>query len=98
MRPDRVIVGEVRGAEVVDMLLALGSGHTGSWSTIHSASAGDTVDRLVALVLRHHHQWSPQAAHELVVSAIHAVVHMERTPAGRRTITDIVHLRETRAE
>lgn len=90
MRPDRLIVGEVRGAEVIDMLLALGSGHTGSWSTIHAASAVDTVDRIVALVTRHHHRWSIDDARRLVESAIDAVVHVERLPGGRRTITDIV--------
>jgi len=92
MRPDRVIVGEVRGAEVVDMLLALGSGHTGSWSTIHAASAIDTIDRLVALVLRHHRQWSVEDARSLVATAVDAVVHVERTAGGRRRITDIHHV------
>ena len=92
MRPDRLIVGEVRGAEVIDMLLALGSGHTGSWSTIHAASADETVDRVVALVSRHHPRWSGDDARHLVTSAIDAVVHVERTPAGRRTITGVVHL------
>lgn len=93
MRPDRLIVGEVRGAEVVDMVLALGSGHTGCWSTLHAASAADTAERLVALLLRHHHQWSASDARSLVASAIDTVVHVSRTPGGRRAITDIVHVR-----
>lgn len=96
MRPDRLIVGEVRGAEVIDMLLALGSGHTGSWSTIHASSAVDTVDRVVTLVLRHHPHWAVDDARHLVTSAIDAVVHVERTGPGRRTITDIVHLQGSR--
>ena len=92
MRPDRLIVGEVRGAETVDMLLALGSGHSGSWSTVHAPSAHDTLDRLTMLLVRHHPQWSADDARRLVMTAVHAVVHVARTPAGRRRITDIVRL------
>ena len=95
MRPDRLLVGEVRGQEVVDMLLALSSGHRGSWTTVHSTSAQDTVNRLVSLVLRHHPQWSRSSAHELVTTAIGAVVHLERLPHGQRQISDVVVLTET---
>lgn len=94
MRPDRLIVGEVRGKEVVDMLLALSSGHTGSWTTVHATSADDTVARLTSLLLRHHPQWSHASAHELVTNAIDAVVHVERMPNGQRMITDVLHLKE----
>lgn len=92
MRPDRLLVGEVRGQEVVDMLLALSSGHTGSWTTVHSSSAQDTVSRLVSLLLRHHPQWSRSSAHDLVTTAIGAVVHLERLPNGQRHISDVVVL------
>lgn len=92
LRPDRLIVGEVRGAEAIDMLLALGSGHVGSWSTLHASSAADTVERLVALLLRHHPGWSTHDAERLVTGAVHAVVHVARLPTGRRSITAIEHL------
>lgn len=92
MRPDRLLVGEVRGQEVVDMLLALSSGHTGSWTTVHATSAQDTVNRLVSLVLRHHPQWSRSSAHDLVTTAIDTVIHLERLPHGARHISDVVHL------
>lgn len=93
MRPDRLIVGEVRGQEVVDMLLALSSGHSGSWTTVHSSSARDTVERLVSLLLRHHHQWSKCDAHDLVKQAVTAVIHVQRLPHGQRLISDVVHLK-----
>ena len=92
MRPDRLLVGEVRGHEVVDMLLALSSGHTGSWTTVHSVSAADTVNRLVSLLLRHHPQWSRLSAHDLVTTAIGAVIHLERLPHGQRHIAEVVDL------
>ena len=92
MRPDRLLVGEVRGKEVVDMLLALSSGHTGSWTTVHAMSATDTVSRLTSLLMRHHPQWARESAHELVISAVNAVIHVERLPNGQRIISDVLHL------
>lgn len=92
MRPDRVIVGEVRGPEVVDMLLALSSGHSGSWSTVHAPSAARTTDRLVSLVQRHHPQWTHRDADRLVRGALNAVIHITRLPTGKRVITDVLAL------
>ena len=94
MRPDRLVVGEVRGTEVVDMLLALSSGHSGSWTTVHASSANHTTQRLVSLVLRHHPQWTQRDATELVHSAVTAVVHITRLANGRRTITAVRSLEE----
>jgi pilus assembly protein CpaF len=94
MRPDRLIVGEVRGKEVVDMLLALSSGHTGSWTTVHAVTAVDTVRRLASLLLRHHPHWTTDSAQELVLSAIDAVVHLERLPDGQRVISDVLLLNQ----
>ncbi|MGA0117820.1 MAG: CpaF family protein [Ilumatobacteraceae bacterium] len=90
MRPDRLIVGEVRGEEVVDMLLALSSGHTGSWTSVHAVSADHTVARLASLLQRHHPQWSRATSIDLVTSAIDAVIHLERLPHGRRFISDVL--------
>jgi len=92
LRPDRLIVGEVRGAEAIDMLLALTTGHRGSWATVHATSARDTLSRLAAMITRDSPQWSHQQALELAVSAIDAIVYIERLPSGRRQIAEILHV------
>lgn len=93
LRPDRLVVGEVRGAEAIDMLSALGTGHRGCWSTVHALSADDTVDRLVSMVMRDAPQWSATHVREMVHTAIDAVVHVRRGPDGRRSISAIKDLR-----
>ena len=92
LRPDRLIVGEVRGAEAIDMLLALSSGHRGCWSTVHSSSASETISRLSALVLRDSPQWSSRQSLQIIHGAIDAVIHVERTSSHRRRICDIIQL------
>lgn len=92
LRPDRLIVGEVRGAEAVDMLLALTSGHRGSWATVHAASATDTIQRLSDIMIRDSPQWSHQHAIDLVLSAVDVIVHIQRHANGRRGISEIVRL------
>ena len=90
MRPDRLIVGEVRGPEVIDMLLALSSGHTGCWSTAHATNALDTTNRLATMVVRGGSQWSMEQALLMVTSSVDAVIHVARTDTRRRRITQIV--------
>jgi len=97
LRPDRLIVGEVRGAEAIDMLMALTTGHRGSWATVHATSARDTLSRLAAMITRDSPQWSPQQALELAQSAIDAVVYIERLPSGRRQIAEILHVSKNSA-
>jgi len=92
LRPDRLMVGEVRGAEVIDMLLALSSGHRGCWSTVHSSSASGTISRLSALVLRDSPQWSSQQSIQIIHSAIDVIIHVERPSSHRRHICDIIQL------
>jgi pilus assembly protein CpaF len=92
LRPDRLIVGEVRGAEAIDMLMALTTGHRGSWATVHATSARDTLSRLAAMITRDSPQWSHQQALELAGTAIDAVVYIERLPSGRRQIAEILHV------
>ena len=92
LRPDRLIVGEVRGAEVVDMLLALSSGHRGCWSTVHATSAADTLERLSSMVLRDSPQWTHRQAMRIIHSAIGAVVHIHRTAIRKRAIADIIRI------
>jgi pilus assembly protein CpaF len=92
LRPDRLIVGEVRGAEAIDMLMALTTGHRGSWATVHATSARDTLSRLAAMITRDSAQWSHQQAIDLASAAIDAVVYLERSPSGRRHIAEILHV------
>jgi pilus assembly protein CpaF len=95
LRPDRLVVGEVRGGEVVDMLLALSSGHRGCWSTVHANSATETVDRLAAMVLRDSPQWSHDQAVSTIHSAVGAFVFVKRVSARRRSIVEIVRCSES---
>lgn len=92
LRPDRLIVGEVRGAEAIDMLLALTSGHRGSWATVHATSAMDTMQRLATIMIRDSPQWSQRQAYDLASHAVDAIVHIQRQPNGRRNISEIVQL------
>ena len=92
LRPDRLVVGEVRGAEAIDMLLAMSSGHRGCWATVHANSARDAVQRLTSIVLRDAPQWTSHSVHSLVRSAIDVVVHVERLQQRRRVV-EIVDLR-----
>lgn len=86
MRPDRVVVGEVRGAEVVDLLAALNTGHEGGCGTIHANSVGDVPSRIEGLALA---AGLPRAAvHSQLGSALDAVVHLDRR-AGRRQLRAI---------
>ena len=95
LRPDRLVVGEVRGAEVVDMLLALTSGHQGCWSTVHANSAIETIDRLAAMVLRDSPQWSHDQAVSTIHSAVGAIVFVKRVSVRRRSIVEIVRCSES---
>ena len=90
LRPDRLLVGEVRGAEAVDMLLALSSGHRGCWSTVHSVSALQTQRRITSIVLRNSPQWTAPQVDELFNQAVDAIVHVSRSPQRRRRINSIV--------
>lgn len=89
MRPDRLIVGEVRGAEALDMVQALNTGHGGSMSTVHANSAADAVRRLESMVCMAGDGVSVAMAADLVAAAIDLVVHLDRLPDGRRAIVDV---------
>ena len=95
LRPDRLVIGEVRGSEVVDMLLALSSGHRGCWSTVHANSAKETVDRLAAMVLRDSPQWSHDQAVSTIHSGVGAIVFVQRVSTRRRSIVEIVRCSES---
>jgi pilus assembly protein CpaF len=84
MRPDRIIVGEVRGAESMDMLQAMNTGHPGSMSTIHANSARDALSRLEVMVSMGAMAISERALRSLTASAINIIVHLARLPDGKR--------------
>lgn len=84
MRPDRIIVGEARGAEVIDMLQAMNTGHPGSMSTIHANSPQDAFARMEVMLSMGASQFSEMAMRSLVASAIHIIVQLDRLPDGKR--------------
>nr|MBO2508533.1 hypothetical protein [Bacillota bacterium] len=84
MRPDRIIIGEVRGAEAFDLVQALNTGHAGSLSTIHANSARDALTRFAAMILMAPDRVPYDLAHRLVAATIDGVVHLERDVTGRR--------------
>jgi pilus assembly protein CpaF len=89
MRPDRIVVGEVRGGEALDMLQAMNTGHEGSMTTVHSNSPRDTLSRLETLVLMAGMDLPLRAIREQIASAIHLIVHQERMKDGSRKVTYI---------
>ena len=82
LRPDRLVVGEVRGAEVLGLVQALNTGHDGSWSTCHANSALDALHRLETLVVQAAPAWPLRAVRDHLVRCIDVVVHVERTAGG----------------
>ena len=89
MRPDRIIVGEVRGKEAFDMLQAMNTGHTGSLTTMHANSPLDALNRLETMILMAGMEIPIKAIREYIENAINLVVHVERLGDGRRKVTNI---------
>ncbi len=89
MRPDRIIVGEVRGGEALDMLQAMNTGHEGSLSTLHANTPRDALSRLETMVLMAGLDLPVRAIREQIASALDLVVHLTRLRDGSRRITDI---------
>jgi pilus assembly protein CpaF len=92
-RPDRVLVGEVRGAEAFDLLQALNTGHLGSLSTIHANSAEQALTRLAHCVLTANVGLPHRSTREAIALAIHLVVHVARV-AGQRRVTQVMTVRD----
>lgn len=92
MRPDRIIVGESRGAEVLDMLQAMNTGHSGSMSTIHANSASDALTRLEVMISLSGFNAPGDLLRRMIGSAIDLIVHITRLDDGRRTVSQICEL------
>src|SRR5689334_2837886 len=89
MRPDRIIVGEVRGAEAFDMLQAMNTGHDGSISTIHANSTRDALVRVENMVLMGHFNLPVHAIRSQIVGALDLIIQTERMRDGVRRIIQI---------
>jgi len=89
MRPDRIVVGEVRGGEVLDMLQAMNTGHEGSMATIHANSAKDSMNRLMTMLGMTGSTLAEQTMATMISRAIHVVVHLSRMQDGKRRVTEI---------
>jgi len=89
MRPDRIIVGEVRGNEAFDMLQAMNTGHEGSLTTLHANSVNDAIYRLESMVLMGEEELPIKAIREYIESAIDIVIEVKRLSDGRRKVTNI---------
>jgi pilus assembly protein CpaF len=94
MRPDRVVVGEVRGSEVLDMLQAMNTGHEGSMATLHANSARDAVSRLMTMLGMTGTQFSEEIMAQLIARAVHVIVHVGRGSDGKRRVSSIVEVSE----
>ena len=89
MRPDRIVVGEVRGDEVLDMLQAMNTGHDGSLTTIHSNGPRDALHRMENLVLMAGHTLPDKAIREQIASAVEVIVHVSRLTDGTRKVLSV---------
>jgi pilus assembly protein CpaF len=92
MRPDRIIIGEVRGAEAFDMLQAMNTGHDGSMSTIHANNTRDALARIENMVQMSSMGLSPKAIRTQVVAAVNIIVQVERQRDGGRRVTQVTEI------
>lgn len=92
MRPDRIVVGEVRGAEALDMLQAMNTGHDGSLTTVHSNSPRDTLSRIETMVLMAGFDLPIKAIREQIASAVDLIIHVSRLKDGSRRVTHVTEV------
>jgi pilus assembly protein CpaF len=98
MRPDRIIVGEVRGAESLDMLQAMNTGHDGSLSTVHSNSPRDALSRVETMVLMAGFELPLRAIRNQISSALDLIVHLDRLEDGSRRVTAITEVQRMESD
>ena len=92
MRPDRIIVGECRGAEALDMLQAMNTGHEGSMTTVHCNSPRDGIGRLETMVMMAGFDLPVRAIREQITSAMDVIMHLDRLANGRRVVTSVTEV------
>ncbi|MGH9302671.1 MAG: CpaF family protein, partial [Acidimicrobiales bacterium] len=92
MRPDRILVGECRGAETLDMLQAMNTGHEGSMTTVHSNSPRESLSRLETMVLMAGFELPVRAIREQIATAVNLIVQLERAPSGARIVSSVAEL------
>ncbi len=98
MRPDRIVVGEVRGPEALDMLQAMNTGHEGSLSTVHANGPRDALSRIETMVLMAGYELPVRAIRQQVSSALDLVVHLERVEDGTRRVTSIAEVQRMESD
>src|ERR671918_111674 len=98
MRPDRIIVGEVRGAEALDMLQAMNTGHDGSLTTLHANSPRDALTRIETMVLMAGYDLPVRAIRQQVASALDLIIHLERLQDGTRKVTAITEVQRMESD
>ena len=96
MRPDRVIVGEVRSGEIIELLQAMNTGHEGSMSTIHANSSKDALIRIETLLAVNGYDAGERAIGRLIGSSLDVIVQLARLPNGRRLVSEVVAMTPTR--
>jgi pilus assembly protein CpaF len=92
MRPDRIILGEIRGEEAIDMLQAMNTGHDGSMGTIHSNTPRDALTRLENMVAMSGFKLPAEAVREQIQSAIHLIIQISRMRDGKRRLTQVTEI------
>ncbi|HNW94500.1 MAG TPA: CpaF family protein, partial [bacterium] len=92
MRPNRIIVGEVRGAEALDMLQAMNTGHDGSMATVHANAPRDTLARIETMVMMAGFELSLEAIRAQIASACQLIIQLDRQPGGKRRVTRITEI------
>lgn len=90
MRPDRILVGEVRGPEALDLLMAWNTGHEGGVATLHANNARAGLDRLAMLISMHPE--SPTPIEPLIGEAVQLIIHITKTPEGGRKVQEILEV------
>jgi pilus assembly protein CpaF len=98
MRPERIIVGEVRGAEALDMLQAMNTGHDGSLSTVHANAPRDALARIETMVLMAGYDLPIRAIRQQVAAALDLLIHLERLEDGSRRVTSIVEVQRMESD
>jgi pilus assembly protein CpaF len=95
MRPDRIIIGEIRSAEVIDMLQAMNTGHEGSMATVHANTSRDALTRMMAMISMSGLTLNEQVVSQMIARAIDLIVQLQRSPDGKRRVVSISEITGT---